>query len=67
MFAKDPVTINYLQNHGANMDKHLELRDKFTLEISHDDLDDIIILKIISCPKKIHISLFLKIFIIHPK
>lgn len=50
---KDPVTINYLQNHGANMDKHLELRDKFTLEISHDDLDDIIILKkIISCPKK---------------
>ena len=42
---KDPVTINYLQNHGASMDKHLDLRDKFTLEISHDDLDDIIILK----------------------
>jgi ankyrin repeat protein len=50
---KDPVTINYLQNHGANMNKHLDLRDNFTLQISQDDLDDMIILKkIISCEKK---------------
>ena len=54
---KDPVTINYLQDHGANMNKHLELRNNFTLTISHDDLDDMIILKkIISFEKKNNFS-----------
>lgn len=54
---KDPVTINYLQDHGANMDKHLELRNDFILEITHDDLDDIIILKkILAFDKKTHFN-----------